>query len=60
MPSDNKSIELYRMNLKKGMPKEEAFFATLDHYFGLWLHDRNRYDERLRRLEEQQTRSHPE
>lgn len=48
----NSSRELYRAFLKKGIPKEDAFFAVLDHYFDLWLADRDRYDERLKRLEE--------
>ena len=31
--------------------KEDAFFSTLDHYFGLWLHDRDAYHERIKKLE---------
>ena len=47
----NSSADLYAMMLKKGMSKEQAFFAVLDHFHELHCFDRNRYDERIRKLE---------
>lgn len=47
----NESRQLYHAFIKKGMPKDEAFFAVLDHFNDLHWHDRNRYDERIKKLE---------
>jgi hypothetical protein len=40
------------MFIKKGMQKEDAFFAVLDHFNDQHWHDRNRYHERIKTLEE--------
>ena len=47
----NDSRHLYQMFIKKGMPKEDAFFAVLDHFNDLHWQDRNRYHERIKVLE---------
>lgn len=47
----NESRQLYQAFIKKGMPKDEAFFAVIDHFNELHWHDRNRYDERIKQLE---------
>lgn len=47
----NEARLLYQKLLKQGMPREEAFFAVIDHFNELHWHDRNRYDERLKKLE---------
>lgn len=49
----NESRQLYHAFVKKGMPKEDAFFAVIDHFNTQHWHDRDRYDERIRRLESQ-------
>lgn len=50
--SANSSRELYRSFLKKGMAREDAFFAVLDHFNHLHFYDRNSQHERLKKLEE--------
>jgi hypothetical protein len=41
------------MFIKKGMQKEDAFFATLDHFNAQHWSDRNRYHERIKTLEDE-------
>lgn len=47
----NESRRLYLSFVQKGLSKEDAFFAVIDHFNDLHWHDRNRYHERIRRLE---------
>ena len=47
----NESRRLYQSFVKRGMAKEDAFFAVLDHFNELHWHDRDRYDGRIRELE---------
>jgi len=49
----NESRQLYPMFIKKGMQKEDAFFATLDHFNAQHWSDRNRYHERIKTLEDE-------
>ena len=51
MPSDAKT--LWQSFVKKGMSDRDALFAVMDHLAQLGHYDRNRYDERLKRLESQ-------
>lgn len=39
------------MFIKKGLQKEDAFFAVLDTFNDQHWHDRNRYHERIKTLE---------
>lgn len=52
----NSSRQLYQAFIKRGMGKEDAFFAVLDHFNGLHWHDRDRYDERIKALEAENAR----
>ncbi len=47
----NESRQLYQTFLKKGMQKDDAFFAIIDHYNSLHWHDRNAHLERIKTLE---------
>jgi hypothetical protein len=47
----NESRQLYQAFIKKGMPKEDAFFAVLDHFNDQHWEDRNRYHDRIKNLE---------
>jgi hypothetical protein len=47
----NESRQLYQVFIKKGMQKEDAFFAVLDHFNDQHWQDRNRYHERITALE---------
>jgi hypothetical protein len=49
----NNSRQLYQMFIKKGMQKEDAFFAVIDHFNDQHWHDRDRYHERIKQLESQ-------
>jgi hypothetical protein len=49
----NESRILYQGFIKKGMPKEDAFFAVLDHFNEQHWYDRNRYGEEIKRLSEE-------
>lgn len=46
----NSSRQLYQMFVKKGMQKEDAFFAVLDHFNDQHWSDRNRYGEEIKYL----------
>jgi hypothetical protein len=48
---DNQSRQLYQTFIKKGMQKDEAFFAVLDTFNDQHWSDRNRYHERIKKLE---------
>ena len=39
----SESRQLYQMFIKKGMQKEDAFFAVFDHFNEQHWFDRNRY-----------------
>ena len=43
----------YQTFIKRGMPKEDAFFAVLDHFNEQHWLDRDRYHERIKQLEGQ-------
>ncbi len=47
----NESRRLYHAFLLKGMKKEDAFFAVLDHFNEQHWQDRDRYHERIKVLE---------
>lgn len=47
----NSSRLLYQSFIKKGISKEDAFFAVLDHFNELHWHDQNAYDVRIKQLE---------
>ena len=48
----NSSRELFHAFVKKGLTDREALFAILDHFAQLHCFDRDRYDERLKKLEQ--------
>lgn len=47
----SKSRDLYQTFIKKGMQKEDAFFAVLDTFNSQHWYDRDQYHERVKRLE---------
>ncbi len=47
----NESRQLYQTFVKKGLSKEDAFFAVIDTFNDQHWHDRNRYHERIKALE---------
>jgi hypothetical protein len=46
----NESRRLYQAFTLKGMSKEDAFFAVLDHFRDLHCFDRDRYAEETKQL----------
>jgi hypothetical protein len=47
----NQSRQLYQMFIKKGMQKEDAFLAVLDHFNDQHWQDRDQYHARIKELE---------
>ena len=48
----NDSRQLYQAFIKRGLQKEDAFFAVIDHFNSLHWHDRNGYHQRIKKMEE--------
>jgi hypothetical protein len=48
----NNARQLYQVYIKRGMMKEDTFFAIIDHFNELHWHDRNRYGEEIRTLKD--------
>jgi hypothetical protein len=46
----NESLQLYQSFIRKGMQKQDAFFAVIDHFNDLHWHDRNRQGEEIKQL----------
>lgn len=49
MPNDSKT--LFQAFTKRGMSDRDAIFAVIDHWNTLHWKDRDRYDQRLKALE---------
>lgn len=47
---------LYQTFLKRGMSKDEAFFAVVDHFNRQHWYDRDLYNERIKSLEDKLAR----
>jgi hypothetical protein len=48
----NDSKTLFQSFVRKGLSDRDALFAVIDHFSQLHCFDRDRYDERVRKLEE--------
>jgi hypothetical protein len=46
----NDARTLYQGFIMRGVNKENAFFAIIDHFVEMNLHDRNRLNEEIKRL----------
>lgn len=49
----NDAKTLFQSFVKKGLSDRDALYAILDHHAQLHCFDRDRYDERVKKLEEQ-------
>ena len=48
----NGSKQLFEGMRKRGLTDRDAFFAVIDHHFGLILSERDRYHKMVKALEE--------